>query len=256
MKLPNPIGWRFARANAKISSMVHAIPALCVASGALAASGIYAWGSVAPSARLFGPTIRHTGDESTIALTFDDGPNPAATPPLLDLLDRHRIKATFFLVGAWVREAPSLANDIAVRGHAAGNHTETHPSLAPRSGQRITDELDRCDDAIESATAQKPRWMRPPFGFRSPLLDGIVRRRGGAGVVMWSAWAHDWKPQPAEPVIERLRRVRGGDIVLLHDGDHRMTNSDRRHTVAALEYWLPRWKDLGFRFVTLDEMRQ
>ncbi len=81
-------------------------------------------------------------------------------------------------------------------------------------------------------------------------------RRGGTGVVMWSAWARDWKPQPPEPVIERLRGVRGGDIVLLHDGDHRVMNSDRRHTVAALEYWLPRWKDSGFRFVTLDDMQQ
>ncbi len=236
--------------------MIDAIPVLCVAGGALAASGTYAWGSVASSAELFGPTIRRTGDTSTIALTFDDGPNPAATPPLLDLLDRHRVKATFFLIGAWIREAPSLANEVAARGHVVGNHTDTHPSLALRSGQRINDELDRCDDAIESATAQKPRWMRPPFGFRSPLLDGIVRRRCGAGVVMWSTSAHDWKPQSAEPVIERLRRVRGGDIVLLHDGDHRMMNSDRRHTVSALEYWLPRWKDSGIRFVTLDEMRQ
>jgi peptidoglycan-N-acetylglucosamine deacetylase len=236
--------------------MVYETPALCAAAGALGACGTYAWGSVAPSAQLFGPTIRRTGDASTIALTFDDGPNPAITPSLLDLLDRHSVKATFFLIGAWVREASSLANDIAARGHAVGNHTHTHPSLALRGRRRITDELDRCDDAIESATAQKARWMRPPFGFRSPLLDGIVRRRGGAGVVMWSAWAHDWKPQRAEPVIERLRRARGGDIVLLHDGDHRVMNSDRSHTIAALEYWLPRWKDSGIRFVTLNEVQQ
>jgi peptidoglycan/xylan/chitin deacetylase (PgdA/CDA1 family) len=235
--------------------MIHVIPALCVAGGALAASATYAWGSVAPVSQLFGPTIRRTGDASTIALTFDDGPNPAITPALLDLLDRHRVKATFFLIGAWVCEVPSLANDVASRGHAVGNHTHTHPSLAMRSPQRITDELNRCDDAIESATAQKPRWMRPPFGYRSPMLNGIVRKRGGAGVVMWSACARDWKPQPAEPVIDRLRRARGGDIVLLHDGDHRMMNSDRRHTVAALQYWLPRWKDAGIRFVTLDEMQ-
>ncbi len=121
--------------------MVHEIPAFCVAGAALAASGTYAWGSVAPPSQLFGPTIRRTGDASTIALTFDDGPNPAITPQLLDLLDRHRVKATFFLIGAWVREAPSLASDIAARGHAAGNHTDTHPSLALRSKQRITDEL-------------------------------------------------------------------------------------------------------------------
>ncbi len=71
---------------------------------------------------------------------------------------------------------------------------------------------------------------------------------------MWSAMARDWKPQRAEPVIERLRRARGGDIVLLHDGDHRRLNSDRQHTVAALEFWLPRWVDAGLHFVTLDAL--
>ncbi len=96
--------------------------------------------------------------------------------------------------------------------------------------------------------------MRPPFGFRGPQLDRVIRRRGDLGVVMWSVWARDWKAQPPEPVIKRLRRVRGGDIVLLHDGDHRVLEGDRRHTVAALEYWLPRWKDAGIRFVSLDEL--
>ncbi len=248
--------WRFARGDAKIQAVMvmQSIPALVAVGGVCGATAAFAWGAVAPSAQLFGPTIRRTGDASTIALTFDDGPNPAVTPALLDLLDRHRTKATFFLIGAWVSQAPVLAKEIAARGHSVGNHTETHPALALRSAQRITNELDRCDEAIESATGTKPRWMRPPFGFRSPLLDGIVRKRGGAGVVMWSAWARDWKPQPAGPVIERLRRARGGDIVLLHDGDHRVINGDRGHTVATLEYWVPRWKDSGIRFVTLDEM--
>jgi peptidoglycan-N-acetylglucosamine deacetylase len=256
MKQGNPIRWRFARGNAKLSGMVYAFPALCAAAGALGASATFAWGSVAPSAQLFGPTIRRTGDPSTIALTFDDGPNPSATPVLLDLLDRRRVQATFFLIGARVREQPSLAKDIAARGHALGNHTDSHPALTLLSGRRISEELDRCDDSIESATAQKTRWMRPPFGYRSPGLDRIVRRRGAAGVVMWSMSARDWKVQRAERVIERLRPARGGDIVLLHDGDHRMRNSDRRHTVAALEYWLPRWKDSGIRFLTLDQVQQ
>jgi peptidoglycan/xylan/chitin deacetylase (PgdA/CDA1 family) len=256
MKQGNPIGWHFARGNAKLSGMVHAFPAMCATAGALGASATFAWGAVAPSAQLFGPTIRCTGDPSTIALTFDDGPNPEATPPLLDLLGRHRVQATFFLIGAWVSEQPSLAKDIAARGHTVGNHTESHPALTLLSPGRIAQELDRCDDSIESATAQRPRWMRPPFGYRSLVLDRIVRRRGGAGVVMWSASARDWRVQRAERVIERLRRARGGDIVLLHDGDHRVMNSDRCHTLAALQYWLPRWRDSGIRFVTLDQMQQ
>ena len=95
--------------------------------------------------------------------------------------------------------------------------------------------------------------MRPPYGFRGPQLDRVIRRRGGAGVVMWSVAARDWQPQPAERVVERLRRVHGGDIVLLHDADYKVPQADRRHTIAALEYWLPRWKDAGLRFVNLDE---
>ncbi len=230
------------------------IPELSVAAGVCAAAGIFSWAAVAPSSQLFGSTIRHTGDLSTIALTFDDGPNPAVTPALLALLDRYNAKATFFLIGKWVRAAPVLAKEIAARGHTLGNHTYNHPALTFRSRASISSELNQCDDAIESATGEKPRWMRPPFGFRSPLLGGIVRKRGGAGVVMWSAWARDWNRHPPEPVIGRLRRVTGGDMVLLHDGDHRVLEGDRGHTIAALEYWLPRWKDAGIRAANLDEL--
>lgn len=224
------------------------------AGGVCAAGGIFSWGAVAPGAQLFGPTIRRTGDASSIALTFDDGPNPRITHGLLDLLDRHHAAATFFLIGARVRAFPALAKEIAARGHSLGNHTETHRPLTFLSRARIAEELARCDEAIETATGQRASGMRPPWGFRGPQLAGVVRARGDAGVMMWSASAHDWNVQPAERVIRRLRSVRGGDIVLMHDGDHRMPEGDRRHTVAALEYWLPRWKDAGLRFVTLEEM--
>lgn len=204
------------------SRTMELLPA-CIAAGALAAaSGAFAWGAFAASSQLFGPTIRRTGDSSTLALTFDDGPNPAVTPALLDLLDRHGVKATFFLIGRYVSAVPELAREIAARGHVIGNHTHTHPRLTFCSPAQTRQELDLCDDAVEAATGRKPRWMRPPFGFRSPVLNGIVRKRGNSGVLMWSVWARDWRPQPAESVIERLQRVRGGDVLLLHDGDYRV----------------------------------
>jgi peptidoglycan/xylan/chitin deacetylase (PgdA/CDA1 family) len=231
-------------------------PAWFTGGGVCAAAGIYAWGATVPSSQLFGRTMRRTGDRSSMALTFDDGPNPAATPQLLDLLARYEAKATFFLIGRHVRAFPALAKEVVAGGHAIGNHTESHPSLALLSSARIKEELDRCDETILSNAMVTPRWMRPPYGFRSPLLHGIVRRRGNAGVAMWSAEARDWKIQAPGPVIQRLHSARGGDIVLLHDGDHRVLEGDRRHVVKALEHWLPRWKDSGLRFVSMDEIEK
>jgi peptidoglycan-N-acetylglucosamine deacetylase len=228
-------------------------PAWFAAGGACAASGIFAWGAVTPSSQLFGPTITRLNDKSSIGITFDDGPNPKVTPQILDLLGRHNAKATFFLIGRHVRAFPALAKEIAARGHAIGNHTETHPALTFLTPAQIAVQLGRCDEAILSATGTKSRWMRPPFGYRSPWLAGIVRQRGGAGVVMWSKAAYDWRLRHPAPVIERLRRVRGGDIVLLHDGDHRVLEGNRLHVVKALEHWLPRWKDQGLCFTKLDD---
>jgi peptidoglycan-N-acetylglucosamine deacetylase len=189
-------------------------------------------------------------------LTFDDGPNPGVTPQLLELLARYEAKATFFLIGRHVRAFPELAKEIAAGEHTIGNHTETHPSLALLSSARIAEELDGCDEAISTNARVTVRWMRPPYGYRGPWLNGIVARRGNAGVAMWSVSAGDWKTQAAEPVIHRLRRARGGDIVLLHDGDHRVLRGERAHVVKALEYWLPRWKDSGIRFVNMDEIEK
>jgi peptidoglycan-N-acetylglucosamine deacetylase len=228
-------------------------PAWFAAGGVCAAGGLLSWGAFAPGSRIFGPTLRRLDDRSRMAVTFDDGPNPAMTPGLLDLLERNNATATFFLIGQRVRAFPALAREIMERGHAIGNHTETHPSLTFLSSARIEEELEQCDEAIATATGKKPRWMRPPFGYRSPLLEGIVRRRGGAGVAMWNVAAKDWRTHAPEPVIRRLHGARGGDIVLLHDGDHRVPQGQRGHVLAALEYWLPRWRDAGIRFVNLDD---
>ena len=242
-------------------------PAWLAVPGALAlGAGAAAWGAVHPGSQLFGPTLRHTPRANDIALTFDDGPNPAVTPQLLDLLDRHSARATFFVIGRFVRERPDLTREIAARGHALGNHTDTHPALTFLSARRIEDELSRCRDAItralgsDAAPAAAPAlWMRPPYGFRGPQLRGAVRRAGSRGVVMWSVIGYDWKPQPPEKLIARLARAGksgawGGDIVLLHDGDHRALNGDRRHVVAALEHWLPRWREAGRKFVTINQL--
>jgi peptidoglycan-N-acetylglucosamine deacetylase len=212
-----------------------------------------------------------------IALTFDDGPNPACTPQLLSLMERHRVPATFFLVGRFARACPELVREIADRGHSLGNHTENHVNLTFLPAWRIVDELRACQDSILRALGFErdaaPVLMRPPFGYRGPQLWSAIRRVGLRGVAMWSLKCFDWKPQPAERLIKRLERVakrrpepahagmenkshHGGEIVLLHDGDARGLGADRRHVLAALEHWLPRWRDAGFEFVTMNQFAE
>jgi len=229
-----------------------------VSCGVAAAAGIAAWGAVVPSSELFGPTLRHTESSRKIALTFDDGPNPAVTPQLLDLFERYSVRGTFFLIGKFARACPALVKEIRARGHLIGNHTDTHANLIWEMPEGIRGELKRCQDAIASATgAEPPRWMRPPYGYRSPMLRAEIRRAGIRGVVMWSKICWDWKPQPPQRLIERLTTVARqdrsqGDIVVMHDGDHRFLGGDRHHVVAALEHWLPRWRDAGMEFVTME----
>lgn len=217
-------------------------------------AGVASWAAVCPTARIFGPVLRRTDSPSALALTFDDGPNPAGTPALLDLFERYRVRASFFLIGRHVRACPTLAAEVAARGHAIGNHTDTHPNLLWLSAGRIRDELNRCQDAIFRATGRQPLWMRPPYGFRGPQLDPVVRRGGWTGVALWTRIMFDWKPQPADAIIRRLSRARGGEILLMHDGHHVHGAADRSHVVRALEYWVPRWVDAGLRFVTIDEL--
>jgi len=226
-----------------------------------ASAGLAAWGAFHPASQLFGATLRrlpaNPRREPSIALTFDDGPNPAMTPRLLEILARHQARATFFLIGEYVRRFPELAKEIASRGHAIGNHTDTHPNLIWLSRRRIKEELQRCQAEIADATGRQPMWIRPPYGFRSPQMHRAVRASGFRAVVMWSASGRDWKRQPASQMIERLRRVRPGDIVLLHDGAPPVPGGrgcDRSHTLAAVEHWLPRWNERDWKCVTLDEI--
>jgi peptidoglycan/xylan/chitin deacetylase (PgdA/CDA1 family) len=273
---------------------VNAWP-LYAASAAGACAGVAAWGAVSATSELFGPTLHHTPDASQIALTFDDGPNPACTPQLLSLLERHRVSATFFLVGRFARACPELVREIADRGHNIGNHTENHVNLTFLPAWRIVDELRACQDSVLRALGFErdatPILMRPPFGYRGPQLWSAIRSVGLRGVAMWSLKCYDWKLQPAERLIKRLERVakrrplsvtagterksvhgqersvsaragtenkshHGGEIVLLHDGDARALGADRRHVLAALEYWLPRWRDAGFEFVTMNRLAE
>jgi peptidoglycan-N-acetylglucosamine deacetylase len=250
--------------NSRVNPWVIATP------GALAAAaGITAYGALYPRAQLFGEAVCRTNSPRKLALTFDDGPNPAITLKLLELLDRYNAKATFFLIGRFVRECPDLVKETIARDHTVGNHTETHPNLFRSSPTQIRIELRLCHDAIRNAIGAPPKWFRPPYGFRNPWVIPAARELGYS-TVMWTLIPGDWHEKPVEWLISRMQpiarhaeqslrnsptpRFRGtGDILCLHDGSRRELNGDRTRTLAALEHWLPRWRDLGLEFVTIDE---
>jgi peptidoglycan/xylan/chitin deacetylase (PgdA/CDA1 family) len=231
-----------------------------------AAAGLGAYGAAYPRSQLFGRTVCRTNSPRKLALTFDDGPNPAITPKLLDLLDRFKVRATFFVIGKHARECPDLLKETAARGHVIGNHTDAHPNLFWFKPDQITVELRCCNYSIVAATGAPPRWFRPPFGTRNPWVVPVARELNQR-VVMWSLIPRDWRATSSEWLIPRMASIAKraqrnlgatgaattGDILCLHDGSHRQLNADRLPTLAALEYWLPRWRDLGLEFVTIDD---
>jgi peptidoglycan-N-acetylglucosamine deacetylase len=230
---------------------------------AAAAAGVVAYSGMYPRAQLFGPTVCRTNAPRKLAITFDDGPNPAITPKLLDLLDRYKAPSTFFLIGRYVRECPELVKEISARGHVIGNHTESHPNLFWKSSTQIRVELRLAHSAIKSALGAPPKWFRPPFGLRNPWLAAEARELN-MRVVMWTLLPGDWRAPSAdwlihrmEPIAARAKRALAhpsgrGEILCLHDGSHHGQDADRTRTLAALEHWLPRWRDLGLEFVTIE----
>jgi peptidoglycan/xylan/chitin deacetylase (PgdA/CDA1 family) len=188
-----------------------------------------------------------------VALTFDDGPHPEATPRVLALLDEHGARATFFLVGEQVRRMRALAREIADAGHGIGLHGETHRCELRLTPRALADDRARGLEAIHAATGVLPAIHRPPYGAGSG--PGIVlARRAGLETVLWSRWGRDWRAAAtADSVVRDVTRngPLARAIVLLHDADHYAAPGCWRSTVAALPRLLERCAEQGLATVTL-----
>ncbi|MGA2439907.1 MAG: polysaccharide deacetylase family protein [Tepidisphaeraceae bacterium] len=184
-----------------------------------------------------------------VALTFDDGPDPASTPELLELLRRERIPATFFCVGRNVAAHPELAARIVGEGHLLGNHSYRHPwFISALFGRWLSRELERGQRAIEEAAGVKARYFRPPSGMTGPHFAGALRR-AGLTLVGWDVRSFDTLGS-ARWVIERVvRKTRDGSIVLLHDGGVPVQRMLEIVSVAVRELRLR-----GFEFERVDRM--
>ena len=224
------------------------------ATGAAAAAAA-GYQSMAPTGQWYGQTFTGLARGSLqIALTYDDGPNDPHTLRLLEVLARHDAKATFFLIGQYAHQRPASAREIAKAGHTIGNHTFTHPLLIFKSEAEIRKELSECHAALSDAVGEHSNLFRPPFGGRRPAVLRIARELG-LEPVLWNVTGYDWNA-PSAAVIERkvTKQIRGGDVILLHDGGHTQMGADRSQTVLATDHLITRYKDEGREFVTVSEM--
>lgn len=193
-----------------------------------------------------------SGRQPEIMLTFDDGPDPAYTGRLLDLLDSYGIKAAFFTVGSFASANPKLIRRMKDGGHTVGLHSYSHRSAYLMAASRVSRDLDRSACALKNLGIT-PRFYRPPWGHTTQVLVNSARSRGLAPVY-WTVMAQDWKGNiTSDEIASRLlSRTMPGSIICLHDG--RGKNCAPGRTIAALEKVLPIWLKEGYRFVTPEEV--
>ena len=219
--------------------------------------GGYAYASRWPTSQIFGRTLIAPRRPRELALTYDDGPNPAWTPRLLDLLAEHDVRATFFMVGKFVKTERELARRVFDAGHLIGNHTWSHPNLSRASDAQVLEELTRTNDIISDITGKHARYFRPPFGARRPYVLKLARQLDLIPVT-WNAMTSDWSEPSADKIatnlmskIDRNQRRSYASNIVLHDGNHRTQGADRGPSVSATEQLLERY-DRSHKFVTLD----
>jgi peptidoglycan-N-acetylglucosamine deacetylase len=228
---------------------------LGIAGSAAAVAVTAGYQSMAPTGQWYGRTF--TGlPRSTrkLALTYDDGPNDPHTMHLLAVLAKHDVRATFFLIGCYVRQRPDIVREIVKAGHVIGNHTFTHPLLTLKRESEIRKELADCRAAIQDATGEHSNCFRPPFGGRRPAVLRVARALG-LEPIMWNVTGYDWNAPPAPRIEQKVAsQIRGGDIILLHDGGYKQFGADRSQTVLATDSLIVRYKSEGQGFVTIPEM--
>lgn len=225
-----------------------------------------------PSSQVLGPAlVRGPAGGKRLALTFDDGPFPPYTEQILDILQAHGVRATFFVCGKDVERHPELLRRIHSEGHTIGNHTWSHPYLYFLSHRKIAEEIDRTQEAIRKVTGQVPRLFRPPYGARWFGLYPVLRERKMA-LIQWSVNPLDWKHE-TEDILGSVRAsLNPGAVILLHDGRqepggylHRLLhrdatpegygrlNADKSATADALPAILDCACAAGFEFVPVED---
>lgn len=202
-----------------------------------------------PNAQWLGPVVTNFRTEGReLWLTIDDGPT-GDTLALLDLLERRKAKATFFVKGTLALENPGLIREMLARGHSVANHSQTHPSgsfwcLGPG---RIAGEIDACNAELATITGIEPKWFRAPVGMKNPFVHPILDRRGMT-LIGWSGRGFDATMSNADGVLRRLSpHIYPGAVIVLHQG--------RAWSLSVIERVIAEMQDRGYEFVIPDQSR-
>lgn len=218
----------------------------------LSVAGALAHGAFHRNSPLFGSALGRLPTRGRhVSITFDDGPNPVATPLVLDALAKLEVQATFFVLGKHAELWPELVQRIVAERHQLGNHGYFHRSLAFRSPQYIERDVLMGTRAIEWAVARSPRYFRAPHGFRNPWVTWIAGAYGQR-TVGWSLGVWDSDSPGVKRIVRRaVSGTRPGSILLLHDGDGADPKADRTQTAKALPHIITQLHDRGYTFTTL-----
>lgn len=210
-----------------------------------------------PRSRWLGPNLSRlpaaAAARREIALTIDDGPDPAVTPAVLDILDRHQVRATFFCIGERAQRHPQLCREIVERGHAVENHSHSHRHSFAFMGRRgFRRELLQAQEALVAITGRRPVFFRAPAGLRNPLLDPVLHELG-LRLASWTRRGFDTRVADPEVLLRRLADdLRPGDILLLHDGNAARTATGEPAILQVLPRLLAQAAAAGLRPVTLQ----
>lgn len=182
-----------------------------------------------------------------IALTFDDGPKPATDARLLEILARHDVRASFFMIGSSVDAFPGTAKKISAAGHEVGNHTYTHALLKPLGRAALDAELSKASTAIEHATGVRPAVMRPPYGAYNATVTTAIEAHG-MRKAMWTVDTLDWKHRdPAKTLAIVKKEAAPGGIILMHD-----IHATTIEAVDPVVTWL---QSQGYTLVTVSDLQ-
>ncbi len=189
--------------------------------------------------------------EKAVALTFDDGPDPATTPAVLAALAKHDVKATFFVLGQRAEANPKLLKEISSAGHELGNHSYSHKDFNKLTGSEIRSEIVRTNEIIEKLSGQKTILFRPPGGYLSNEMIRITQEEK-VKVAYWS-WetdSKDWRSSNSQHIVDYVtNHVAPGQIIILHDG-----GKNGLITARAVDLMISRIEKKGYRFMTMGEL--